>query len=70
MKRLALTLVFTPVFALTLALALNAYAVTDNNSNGRAGNPGHVYSVPDAGSTAALLGLGLTVMVLGRRAFA
>jgi hypothetical protein len=70
MKRLALTLAFTPVVALTLALALNAYGVTDNNQNGREGNPGHVYSVPESGSTALLLGLGLTVMVVGRRAFA
>jgi hypothetical protein len=55
--------------ALALGLTCNAPAVTDNNGNGRPGNPGHVYNVPDSGSTAALLALGLGLMVLGRRTF-
>jgi hypothetical protein len=53
-----------------MALACSAHAVTDNNDNGRPGNPGHVNKVPDTGSTAALLGLAVALMVLGRRTFA
>jgi heme/copper-type cytochrome/quinol oxidase subunit 3 len=54
---------FASLFA--FALACNAYAVTDNNQNGRPGNPGHVYNVPDTGSTAALLALSVIVMAIG-----
>jgi VPDSG-CTERM motif len=55
---------------MAMALACSAHAVTDNNDNGRPGNPGHVNKVPDTGSTAALLGLAVALMVLGRRTFA
>jgi hypothetical protein len=59
------------LFATLLTMALcSAHAVTDNNNNGRPGNPGHVSNVPDTGSTAALLGLAVALMVLGKRTFA
>lgn len=53
------------IFAILMTMA-NAYAVTDNNDNGRPGNPGHVYNVPDSGSTVALLGVAIACMVLVR----
>jgi hypothetical protein len=54
------------LFAGLMLLACSAYAVTDNNQNGRPGNPGHVYNVPDTGSTGLLLALSALVMVAVR----
>ena len=43
----------------------------NNNGNNNNGNNGQVvYSVPDGGSTALLLGTGLVVLVLANRRFA
>jgi VPDSG-CTERM motif len=69
--------IFSTLLALTLACG--AYADNDNgnhngidngNGNGNNGNHnGQIHSVPDAGSTAALLGISVTVLLLAKRKF-
>jgi hypothetical protein len=59
------------IFSTLLALTLACGAYADNNGNGNNGNGnGQTHSVPDAGSTAALLGLSLAVVGLTRRKWA
>ena len=57
--------IFSTLLALTLACG--AYA---GNGNGNGNGNGQTHSVPDAGSTAALLGLSLAVVGLTRRKWA
>ena len=70
--------IFSTLLALTLACG--AYADNNNGNNGNGNNNngngnngnnnGQTHSVPDAGSTAALLGLSLAVVGLTRRKWA
>jgi VPDSG-CTERM motif len=65
--------IFSTLLALTLACGAYAGNGNGNNGNGNGNNGngnGQTHSVPDAGSTAALLGLSLAVVGLTRRKWA
>jgi VPDSG-CTERM motif len=70
--------IFSTLLAMTLACG--AYAGNDNGNNGNGNNGngnngngnngnGQTHSVPDTGSTAALLGLSVALAVFAKRKF-